>query len=460
MGLFSKDDKKKKTLIGKGFKLEDKRQRELVDIYQDDDNRPNHTFVFGSTGVGKTRLLEGLMEQDIRKGQSVVIIDPKGDIGLFSKMVALAKECGREKDVMFVSSIFPDYSLKINPLSNYFMDEEVIANIVSGVPSQDEFFLKVAQETTTAIVKALILLRKINNNDEPITFEEIAKKAHYRGIESLKDEIDSAVEYNESESIASDLIRIQSLLEQIMSSNQDYFSKVTTTLRTTLSEMSVGNIGKIIGNVKSNKFIDRLEEDKPVLLFVMTGSMLTRQSSGILSKVIISMIQCCVGKIISSGKSFTHRLNLYIDEAASSVYRGIEVLFAQGRSSNLNITGLTQSLADMVAEIGKERADKIFDLTNTKIIMRINEQKSAELISEMGGKSVGYSYFLNLEGGISSREVEELNIEADDITQLQKREFYYFGFEGRFKGKTAPVSPSKYEIIFPDISSKEKRKVS
>ncbi len=446
-----------KTLIGKGFLLDDKKQNNFIEIYQDDDNRPNHTFVFGSTGVGKTRLLEGIMEQDIRKNQSVVIIDPKGDIALFSKMVQIAKECGREKDIMFIGSIFPEYSLKINPLNNYFIDEEIIANIVSGVPAQDEFFLKVAQETTTAIVKALNILRRINNNNEPLTFEEIAQRAHYKGIKYLQDELIESV--NEDSLLLNDKesIRILNLLEQILSSNQDYFSKVTTTLRTTLTEMSVGNIGKIIGNVKTNRFIDRLEEDKPVLLYVMTGSMLTRQSSAILSKVIISMIQCCVGKVVSSGRSFKHRLNVYIDEAASSVYRGIEVLFAQGRSSNLNLTALTQSLADMVAEIGQERADKLFDLTNTKIIMRINEQKSAELISDMGGKKSGYSYFLNLEGGINSREVEELNIEADDITQLQKREFYYFGFEGRFKGKTAPVSAGKYEIIFPDISNKAKR---
>ena len=447
-----------KTLIGKGFSLDDIKQKNLIEIYQDDSNRPNHTFIFGSTGIGKTRLLEGLMEQDIKKEQSVVIIDPKGDIALFSKMVQVAKECGRESEVMFISSIFPEYSLKINPLNNYFIDEEIISNIVSGVPAQDEFFLKVAQETTTAIVKALNILRSVNASKDPLTFEEIAQRAHYNGIKSLQDELNESVNQGLFSADDSDSIRVQSLLEQILGSNQDYFSKVTTTLRTTLTEMSVGNIGKIIGNVKTNRFIDRLEEDKPVLLYVMTGSMLTRQSSSILSKVIISMIQCCVGKVVSSGRSFKHRLNVYIDEAASSVYRGIEVLFAQGRSSNLNLTALTQSLADMVAEIGQERANKLFDLTNTKIIMRINEQKSAELISDMGGKKTGYSYFLNLEGGINSREVEELKIEADDITQLQKREFYYFGFEGRYKGKTAPVSVGKYEIVFPDISSKEKRK--
>ncbi|TLE12373.1 conjugal transfer protein TraD, partial [Helicobacter apodemus] len=43
-----------KTLIGKGFLLDDKKQNNFIEIYQDDDNRPNHTFVFGSTGVGKT----------------------------------------------------------------------------------------------------------------------------------------------------------------------------------------------------------------------------------------------------------------------------------------------------------------------------------------------------------------------------------------------------------------------
>ena len=269
--LFSTKETSQRTYVGKGFALEDKRKENLLDIYQDDDNRPNHTFVFGSTGVGKTRLLEGLMEQDIKKGQSVVIIDPKGDIGLFSKMVEMAKKCQREQDLMFISTIFPKYSLKINPLNNYFIDEEIISNIISGVPAKDEFFLKVAQETTTAIVKSLVLLRKINGNDEPITFEEVAKKAHYRGIESLKDELDSIESCNEDTDLNADLIRIKSLLEQVMSSNQDYFSKVTTTLRTTLSEMSVGNIGKIIGNVKNNKFIDRLEEDKPFLLYVMTG---------------------------------------------------------------------------------------------------------------------------------------------------------------------------------------------
>ena len=60
--LFLTKETSQRTYVGKGFALEDKRKENLLDIYQDDDNRPNHTFVFGSTGVGKTILLEGLLE--------------------------------------------------------------------------------------------------------------------------------------------------------------------------------------------------------------------------------------------------------------------------------------------------------------------------------------------------------------------------------------------------------------
>jgi len=53
-----------------------------------------HTFVFGTTGVGKTRLAEYMVEQDIRKGYSVAFFDPKGDQDIFAKIVDVAEQCG------------------------------------------------------------------------------------------------------------------------------------------------------------------------------------------------------------------------------------------------------------------------------------------------------------------------------------------------------------------------------
>ncbi len=444
------------TLIGIGFALEDKKQNKLQNIYQIDDNRKNHTFVFGSTGVGKTRLIEGLIAQDIPKGKNVVIIDPKGDIGLFSKMVELARSCGREQDLMFLSPIYPQYSIQINPLANYYMEEEIISHIISGVPAKDEFFFNVANETTMAVVKALLVIRRHENRENiPLNFQEIAQQVYYGGLVELKERLE-AIATDGSMEVG--LVNLLGLFERVLSSPQDYFAKVSSTLRTTLTQMTIGNVGRIIGNAQENKFITNLENDKGVLLYVMTGSMLTRQVSSIISKVTISMIQSCVGRIYASGRKFKNTLNLYIDEAASSVYKGIETLYAQARGAGVAITGLTQSSADMEAEIGREGANRLLELTNTKIIMRLNDTKSSQTISDLGGKRKAFSYFLTVEGGITSREVEELNIEPDNITTLQKREFYYFGFEGRFKGKTMRVTDSKLLVVMPDVANKETKK--
>ncbi|EAK3395883.1 conjugal transfer protein TraD, partial [Campylobacter jejuni] len=118
------------------------------------------------------------------------------------------------------------------------------------------------------------------------------------------------------------------------------------------------------------------------------------------------------------------------------------------------IMGLTQSAADLAAEIGQDGANRLLELTNTKIIMRLNDTKSSKMISDLGGKKRAYSYFLTVEGGITSREVEELNIEVDDVTNLQKREFFYFGFEGRFKGKTLKVNDGKLVVDMPNVTQK------
>jgi len=64
------------TSLGTGVNMD--HRTKIVPIAIPDADRKRHTFVFGTTGVGKTRLCENLIEQDIRKGYSVVYFDPKG----------------------------------------------------------------------------------------------------------------------------------------------------------------------------------------------------------------------------------------------------------------------------------------------------------------------------------------------------------------------------------------------
>ncbi len=61
------------------------------------------------------------------------------------------------------------------------------------------------------------------------------------------------------------------MLEDILKSPLEYYAKVSSTLRTALMELSSGNIGKIIGQADSNRFIKRLEAGQRVILVVHTA---------------------------------------------------------------------------------------------------------------------------------------------------------------------------------------------
>ena len=53
-------------------------RRETFGIRPDD--RRRHLAIIGKTGMGKTTLLQKLMETDIRAGRGLALIDPHGDL--------------------------------------------------------------------------------------------------------------------------------------------------------------------------------------------------------------------------------------------------------------------------------------------------------------------------------------------------------------------------------------------
>jgi hypothetical protein len=177
-------------MLGRGQRLADPRHN--LEIFVPDSDRNGHFWCFGTTRVGKTRVMENMVEQDIRKGYSVVIIDPKGDIELFSKVVQVAFEEGRQEELMLVTPIFPAYSAIIDPLSHYFMPEELVGHVVSGVEvGKEKFFYNVAYEISLIVVQALVLLAKNEGKLPLFNLNDVKNRISRSELEKLKSEIDS-----------------------------------------------------------------------------------------------------------------------------------------------------------------------------------------------------------------------------------------------------------------------------
>jgi len=446
-GLLKRNENKAtETTLGKGFDLST--LGESKPVFIPDDDRKGHLWCFGTTRVGKTKIMENLVEQDIRKGYSVVVIDPKGDIELFSKIVQTAFEEGRHEELILVTPIFPQVSAILDPLSHYYMPEELVGHIVSGVEvGKERFFYNVAYEISLVIVQALIMLAELAGRRPTFNLNDVKNLMSKASLEKLMTEIE-AIDTPDARQLAQDM-------RKIVESPQDYYGKVSSSLRVALMELTSGNIGKIIGKADENRFIKRLQRGERVIMVAQLGSLLTRKAAFTVGKVVVSMIQSFVGRIFSSGGKVNPPLCLHMDEAQNLLYFGIDDLFAKAGGAGVWLHGLCQSVSQLYAALGKDYGNVILDNTNTKIFMRVPDSATAAYAASHFGEIKTFSPILNVGGGISMREIEEETLKPSDLLNLKAREFYMMTYSGVYKGRTKDVSELYLDIRFPEAPTDE-----
>ena len=420
-----------------------------------DVNRSGHFWCFGTTRVGKTRLLENLVEEDIRKGYDVIVIDPKGDNELFSKIAQVAIDAGRQDDLMLCNPVYPEYSIKINPLEYYSMKEELAGHVLAAVPDGKEpFFKNVAYETTINAVTGVIRLAQLKKESQILTFEDLKNITNKTGLDKLLAELDA---YNDEETL-----EVKSNLSKVAESEKDYFSKISSSLRVALMELTMGNTGEIIGKVRGNEVIKRLEDSaygegyvdgkrKGVIFVVQAGALLTERAARTIGKVFISSIAKLAGRVFAAGKKLQVPLCLYIDEAQSMLYGGIDDLFAKAGGAGVWVHCFSQSINQIYNEMPSKDAGKaILDNTNTKVFMRAPDIETAANVAEFFGEEKKYSpVFSTNSGSLTIRESIENKISPQDILELDKQQFYLTTYTGMYKGKVRTVSPLYLQIDYP-----------
>ena len=88
----SSPSRKGVLFIGRSNYRDDQR---LLGLWQED--RRYHTYIIGQTGTGKSTFLESLIEQDIKNGEGLAILDPHGD---FVERLVSRIPASRQADVV------------------------------------------------------------------------------------------------------------------------------------------------------------------------------------------------------------------------------------------------------------------------------------------------------------------------------------------------------------------------
>jgi hypothetical protein len=430
-----------KTILGTGVDLND--ISKVIPLSIQDADRSGHFGVLGTTRVGKTRLIESIIEQDIRKGYNVAIFDPKGDLDLLNKVVQVAAESGRLEECMLLTPIFPEHSIMLDPLAYYYMEDELVDHAISGIKAKEDYFIAIAQEVTQVVVAGLALRARNRGEALNINFHDVKVRSDYV---SLKRFLDAMKMEPGGQEICQNI-------EQILTSPQDFFSKVSSSLRTTLSALTTGSTGQIIGKCYQNEFVRRFEHGERVILYCNTGSMLARRTAHIIGRVLLSMIQSMVGRFFLSGRKIDPPLCIHMDEGHNMLYTGIQELFNKGGGANVWVHFYTQSIAQVEEEIGREATKSMLDNINTWIYMLVNHPETARYVEESSPLIKRFAPILSFGGGISVREMEENQVLSHKVLTLPKRHFFMRTYGRYYKGMTNDVAPAYVDIRPPSLTS-------
>ena len=431
--------------LGYGFSLDKRHQ--LLPLQISNSVRNSHMICWGTTRIGKTRLAESLIEQDIIAGRSVVVFDPKGDMDLFNKIYFLAQTTNRLQDMILVTPIFPELSARIDPLSSYFMPEELIGHIISGIAGasgDDKFFFDYAIMLTSAIVHSLITLDHHSGYDQPsLNMSRVEQYVSYEGVLELKGHID----YLEQDDMTKELGR---RLGDLTQQGPEYMGKVSTSLKVALAELNTGAIGKIIGKADSNRFLRRMENGQSVIMVVHLGAMLANRAAYTMGKVILSMIQSFVGRtLVGERKVVDPDLSIYIDEFHSCIYPGFANMIAMCGGANVKLHLFTQTISQLYEAVGQDATKAIIDNANTKFFMRVPDADTAEFISKHLGEHKKKDAMLSMGGGMMLRQTDDVRVKPAEIMTLGPREFFLQTYSGLYRGKTMDVRLSPKKVRFP-----------
>jgi conjugal transfer pilus assembly protein TraD len=164
-------DISKGLFVGVGVDL--KIVKELVPIYLEWKKLVNHYFVYGTSQVGKSRLLANHVRQMIMNNWNVIVVDPKGGEGqeILSWIIEFAGEAGRTEDLFYIAPVYAEYTDCFNPI--YALGNEEIASMVQllckgGGDKDADFFADFSYKVILATLYSLEFLETVSDPDGSI----------------------------------------------------------------------------------------------------------------------------------------------------------------------------------------------------------------------------------------------------------------------------------------------------
>ena len=395
-------------------------------VYLDQDVRVGHTFVLGTTRVGKTRLASILINQDIRNGDAVIVVDPKGDLDLVRDMYSACLASNRLDDFKIVHLGFPEVSASYNPLKNFDQITEVATRITDAINADGEGqqFADFAWKYVNVVVNALHAL------GEPITYKEIAfyitrleqllmrycdkvlvaSDANYgSGVAEIIADNDARVDkygnpYPPMERSKAVLKYVKSYVSNIIqqgdikafqgnllielfdaaSLDKQYYDKITASVGPVLAKINSSNASDIFSTKRTDADIELMDiiKNKKVL-YIGLDSLSNATVATDVGKAFLSDLVSTAGKIYKEPNA-KYTLNLHCDELSEIIQESFVKILNKAGGAGFQVTAYAQTKQDLEVALGsRAMAEMTEGNLNTLIMLRVKNTDTARVLTDM-----------------------------------------------------------------------------
>jgi conjugative coupling factor TraD (TOL family) len=391
--------------------------------------RVGHTLVLGTTRVGKTRLAELLLIQDISRGEVCITFDPKGDAELLKRMYLEARRAGRDREFYVFHLGWPEASARYNAVGRFGRISEVATRIAGQLSGEGNSaaFREFAWRFVNIIARALVELgqrpdylliqRHVINIDA--LFMEYAQhyfaKADSKAWETIvqiegrlnekaipRNMIGREKRVVAIEQYLSQVRVYDPVLDGLRSAvryDRTYFDKIVASLLPLLEKLTTGKIAQLLAPNYSD-----LADPRPIfdwvqiirqraIVYVGLDALSDAEVAAAVGNSMFSDLVSVAGHIYKFGiddglptgsrSAVQVPINVHADEFAELMGDEFIPMVNKGGGAGLQVTAYTQTLSDIEARIGnRAKAGQVVGNFNTLIMLRVRETATAELLTK------------------------------------------------------------------------------
>ncbi|UZE16051.1 type IV conjugative transfer system coupling protein TraD [Pseudomonas sp. B21-054] len=389
--------------------------------------RVGHTLVLGTTRVGKTRLAELFISQDIRRGEVCIVFDPKGDAELLKRMYVETQRAGRDDEFYVFHLGQPTISARYNAIGRFGRITEVASRIAGQLSGEGNSaaFREFAWRFVNIIARALVELgqrpdylliqRHVINIDALFIeyaahfFAEKAPKA-WDVIVQLEARINEKNTPRHMMGREKRVVAIEQYLAQArlydpvldglrsaVRYDRTYFDKIVASLLPLLEKLTTGEIAHLLAPDYTN-----LNDSRPIfdwmevmrkraVVYVGLDALSDAEVASAVGNSMFSDLVSVAGHIYKFGVDFgldkavpdkKIPINLHADEFNELMGDEFIPMINKGGGAGIQVTAYTQTLSDIEARIGnRAKAGQVIGNFNNLFMLRVRETATAELLT-------------------------------------------------------------------------------